>query len=213
MRKYSLFILSFILFFISACKQSDKLPIYGPREAVSKVDASGKLVIDTIYKTIPEFTFLNQDSIETSSKVMQNSIYVADFFFTNCSTICPIMHRNMKTLYDEYFNFEEVKFLSFTIDYKYDKPSVLKKYAQKLGVDNNKWIFMYGPKAEVYNLAEKDYLVAVGEDDAEKDGYIHQGWLVLIDKESRIRGAYDGTDDEQVKKLKADIAILVNEYK
>ncbi len=206
-----LLVISFSLLSLG-CQQADRLPIYGPREAVSKTNANGQVVIDTLYKTIPNFTFLNQDSVATPSTVLDNHIYVADFFFTTCSTICPIMHRNMKTLYDEYFNYDEVKFLSFTIDYKYDKPSVLKKYAKKLGVDDGKWIFMYGPKKEVYELAEKDYLVAVGEDDQEKDGYIHQGWLVLIDKEKRIRGAYDGTDEEQVKKLKADMAILLKEY-
>lgn len=211
-RSFLLLMLSLSLFAL-ACQKSNKLPIYGPREAVTKTDANGKQVIDTLYKTIPEFTFHNQDSVETSSKVLDNHIYVADFFFTSCSTICPIMHRNMKTLYDEYFNYDEVKFLSFTIDYKYDKPSKLKKYAEKLGVEYPKWIFMHGPKKEIYDLAERDYLVAVGEDSNDKDGYIHQGWLVLIDKEKRIRGAYDGTDDKQVQKLKEDMAILINEYK
>lgn len=195
----------------SACSQEKKLPFYGDREAKITTDANGKEVIDTIYKTIPDFKFLNQDSVEVTQDAFKDKIYVADFFFTSCSTICPIMHRNMKTIFDKYKDNKDVMFLSHTIDFKYDKPSVLKKYAQKLGADVPQWQFLYGSKEEVYKLAEKDYLVAVQEDSEATDGYVHQGWLVLIDKYKRIRGAYDGTKTEEVEKLKADMDILLAE--
>ena len=195
----------------SACKQEKKLPIYGDREAKIVKDAAGVEKIDTVYKTIPNFKFLNQDSIEVTQDAFKNKIYVADFFFTSCSTICPIMHRNMKTIFDKYKGNRDVMFLSHTIDFKYDKPSVLKKYAQKLGADVPQWQFLYGNKEEVYKLAEKDYLVAVQEDSAATDGYVHQGWLVLVDKHKRIRGAYDGTKTEEVEKLKKDMDILLAE--
>jgi len=194
-----------------ACTQEKKLPIYGDRQAKIVKDASGVEKIDTIYKTIPDFKFLNQDSVEVTQDAFKNKVYVADFFFTSCTTICPIMHRNMKTIFDKYQSNPDVMFLSHTIDFKYDLPSKLKSYAKKLGVDDKKWIFAYGTKDEVYKLAEKDYLVAVQEDSTATDGYIHQGWLVLIDKHKRIRGAYDGTKTEEVEKLKNDIGILLAE--
>ena len=203
--------LVFLLLFGLACTPNKKLPFYGDREARVTKDANGNEKIDTIYKTIPDFAFLNQDSVLVTQDTFKDKIYVADFFFTSCTTICPVMHRNMKLLYDEYHKNDEVMFLSHTIDFKYDTPAVLKKYAQKLGVDGPKWQFLYGNKDEVYKLAEKDYLVAVQEDSTSPDGYIHQGWLVLIDKHKRIRGAYDGTQDTDVAKLKEDMAILLAE--
>lgn len=104
-------------------------------------------------------------------------------------------------------------FLSHTIDFKYDKPSVLKKYAQKLDVYDPKWQFVYGPKDSIYTIAEKSYLVAVQVDSNDREGYVHQGFLVLIDKDRRIRGAYDGTNPEQVEQLRKDIPVLLDEYK
>jgi len=198
---------------ITACNNNKKLPIYGNREAVTVKDENGNDKIDTIYQTIPSFKLLNQDSVYITQDTFKGKVYVADFFFTSCSTICPTMHRNLKTVYDEYKNNPDVMFLSHTIDFKYDKPSVLKKYAAKLGVDASKWQFVYGNKEEVYHLAEHDYLVAVQEDSTAKDGYIHQGWLVLIDKEKKMRGAYDGTKADQVEQLKKDISTLLAEEK
>ncbi|WP_129715768.1 SCO family protein [Pedobacter sp. SYP-B3415] len=190
---------------LASCQQSAKLPVYGSRDV-----EPGKT--DTIYKTIPAFSFLNQDSVAFTQENLKGKIYVADFFFTSCSSICPVMHRNMKTIYDAYKGNPEIMFLSHTIDAKYDKPWRLKKYAQKLGVDDKQWQFVWGEKKDVYAIAEKDYLVAVQEDSTARDGFIHQGWLVLIDPDKRIRGAYDGTLPEQTAKLKDDIAVLMKEY-
>lgn len=197
----------------SACKQERKLPFYGERHAETVKDAAGVEKIDTVYQTIPAWSFLNQDSVITTNKATDGKVYVADFFFTSCTTICPTMHRNLITVYNDFKANPDVMFVSHTIDFKYDKPHVLKKYAQKLGVDGPKWLFLYGTKDSVYTLAEKNYLVAVGEDNTAKDGYIHQGYLVLIDKDRRIRGAYDGTKADQVAQLKKDIPVLLAEYK
>lgn len=196
-----------------ACNFDKKLPIYGQREARIIKDANGNEQVDTVYQTIPAFKFLNQDSTYLTQDAFKGKIYVADFFFTSCTTICPTMHRNLKTVYEQYLDNPNVMFLSHTIDFKYDKPSVLKNYAKKLGIDTKKWAFVYGPKEEVYNLAEKSYLTVVEEDKTAPDGYIHQGWLVLIDKQKRMRGAYDGTKEEQVAKLKEDIKTLLAEEK
>jgi len=207
----TLSLLSVVL--IASCTQEKRLPFYGERHAEVKKDASGKEQIDTVYQTIPNWSFLNQDSIVTTNAITDGKVYVADFFFTSCTTICPTMHRNLMTLYNEFKTNPDVMFLSHTIDFKYDRPYILKKYAQKLGAESPKWEFLYGTKDSVYTLAEKSYLVAVGEDSTAKDGYIHQGYLVLVDKDRRIRGAYDGTKPEQVEQLKKDIPILLAEYK
>ncbi len=201
-----------ILIGLGACNNVHKLPILGPREAIMKT-VGGKKIIDTIYKTIPDWEFYNQDSTLVNQNTVKGKIYITDFFFTSCNTICPTMHRNLKIIYDAFKNNNNVIFLSHTIDYKYDKPSKLKKYAEKLGVDTQKWVFVWGEKNKIYSLAEKDYLVAVQEDSKAVDGYIHQGWLVLVDKEGRLRGAYDGTKTEEVEKLKKDLNTLLDEYK
>ncbi|GAA3961873.1 hypothetical protein GCM10022246_13860 [Pedobacter ginsengiterrae] len=198
---------------LSSCQQDKKLPFYGERHAETIKDAAGVEKIDTVYQTIPNWAFLNQDGVLTTNKITDGKIYVADFFFTSCTTICPTMHRNLMTVYKDFKTNPDVMFVSHTIDFKYDKPSVLKKYAQKLGVDGAKWQFLYGSKDSVYTLAEKNYLVAVGEDSTAKDGYIHQGYLILVDKNRRIRGAYDGTKEDQVEQLKKDIPVLLAEYK
>lgn len=211
MKKLFLPALAVFILAITACTNNKKLPIYGEREAKITKDANGNDKVDTIYQTIPAFSLLNQDSTLITQDAFKGKVYVADFFFTSCTTICPTMHRNLKTVYEQYKDNPEVMFLSHTIDFKYDKPSVLKKYVQKLGVDARKWQFVYGTKEQVYNLAEHNYLVAVQEDSTARDGYIHQGWLVLIDKEKRMRGAYDGTKTEEVEKLKKDITTLLAE--
>lgn len=209
----SVSLLAAVVLFISSCQGDKKLPILGPRSAETVKKPDGSTSIDTVYKTIPAFSFLNQDSVPVTQDTFKDKIYIADFFFTSCTTICPTMHRNMKEIFEKYKDNPEVMYLSHTIDFKYDKPSVLKKYARKLGVDNGKWQFVYGSKDSVYKIAEKDYLVAVIEDTTAKDGYIHQGWLVLVDKQKRIRGAYDGTDTKQVAQLMKDIPVLLAEDK
>lgn len=213
MKNFLLPLFTISLLFFTACQNEKKLPIYGQREAKIVKDKAGIERVDTVYQTIPNFSFLNQDSTIITQDTFKGKVYVADFFFTSCTTICPTMHRNLKLVYEDYKNNPAVMFLSHTIDFKYDKPSVLKRYSQKLGVDNSKWQFVYGSKEDIYKLAEKSYLTVVEEDSTATDGYIHQGWLVLIDKQKRMRGAYDGTKTEQVDQLKKDLAILLAEEK
>jgi protein SCO1/2 len=115
----------------ASCKQERKLPFYGERHAETVKDAAGVEKIDTVYQTIPNWSFLNQDSVVTTNKSTDGKVYVADFFFTSCTTICPTMHRNLMTVYNDFKSNPDVMFVSHTIDFKYDKPHVLKKYAQK----------------------------------------------------------------------------------
>jgi len=205
--------LSFSIFvLISACKENRKLPYYGQSEIKEIKKTDGSITVDTVYRTIPDFSFLNQDSILITNKTFKDKVYIADFFFTSCTSICPTMHRNMKSIFEEYKSDQDVMFLSHTIDFKYDKPSKLKKYATKLEVDGDKWQFAYGSKDDIYNIA-KDYLVVVMEDSSQKEKYVHQGWLVLVDKNKHIRGAYEGTNDTAVAQLKKDIQVLLAEQK
>lgn len=183
----------------------------GPREPVEKV-VDGKTVVDTLYQTIPPFRFLNQDSTVITNKDFDGKIYVADFFFTSCTAICPIMHRNMLNVYEEFKGNEEVKLISHSIDSKYDLPYRLKKYSLKLGIEGTQWEFVHGTREEVYGIAQKAYLTSVGEDKEAPGGYIHEGWFVLVDKDKRLRGAYDGTDEKQVEQLIADMHTLLKEY-
>ena len=211
-RIFQTFLLSITILFVSCNSGNKKLPILGEREPVEKI-VNGKTVIDTIYKTIPDFNFMNQDSVMISNQTLQNSIYVADFFFTSCPSICPIMSKNMLDVYNKYKGNEEVKFLSHTIDPKHDTIPVLKKYASKLGVDSKQWNFVYGDKESIFKIAKEGYMNFAAEDNKAPGGITHSGYFLLIDKEKRVRGAYDGTQELQVKQLMEDMDVLLNEYK
>jgi len=194
------------------CKdKSKRLPFLQMEVAEKMVD--GKKVPDTSFRTIPDFKLRNQDSTIVTAKDFDGSIYVADFFFTSCPTICPVMHRNLLKIYKKYEGNPEVKFASHTIDVKYDTPFRMKTYASKLGVKGTQWEYLWGSRDEIYALAERNYLVAAQEDNKAPGGFVHQGYLILVDKEKRIRGAYDGVQDKDVAKLMKDMDILLAEYK
>lgn len=199
-----------LLLCVACQSNNDKLPYIGNREAVEK-EIDGKKVTDTIYHTIPDYSLLNQDSVLISSKKFDNKIYVANFFFTHCPSICPTMQRNLLKAYQKYKNDDRIAFLSHSIDFKYDQPHVLKEYATKLGVDNDQWQFVTGTKAEIYGLADQ-YFVYSKEDSTVAGGYDHSGYLVLIDHNKHVRGAFDGTNDEQVEDLLKAIEVLFKEY-
>jgi len=199
-----------IVLLYTACNTNDNkttLPIYGNKDTVTKV-IDGKAIVDTIYQTLPAFKFVNQYGDSITNKSLKGDIYVADFFFTTCPSICPIMHRNMLTIYEEFKNVPDFKIISHTIDPKHDSVTVLKAYADKLGIKGNSWWLLQGKKEETYQLGEKNYLVAVKQDDGTPGGFVHQGWFVLVDKQQRIRGYYDGTVAKEVEKLVADIKTL-----
>jgi protein SCO1/2 len=207
-------LLYFALFFIvlqSCSNQSDiELPILGNREPVERI-VDGKTIVDTIYQTIQPFSYFNQDSISVTEKDFDGKIYVADFFFTSCNSICPIMHRNMLDVYKKFKDNPKVKFLSHSIDIKYDLPSRLKIYATKLGLEGNQWEFVHGSRDSIFNIAAKNYLVSAFEDSSDPQGLVHQGWFILVDTKKQLRGAYDGTKADQVKLLMEDMDKLLLE--
>ena len=197
------------LVLISGC-ESKKLPYYGEQEVIKKV-VDGKEVEQTIYPVIPDFSFINEDGEVVTEKDFKNKVYVADFFFVTCPTICPVMKKNMLKVYNEYKENPEVKILSHTIDPEHDTPEVLKKYATDLGVSGKMWQFVTGDKEKIYDIGQKHYMVSALEDSSQAGGYIHSGAFVLIDKDRHIRGMYDGTTEEGTAKLIQDLAVLLKE--
>lgn len=200
------YIAALIFLVVAACSTSErdeKLPIFGHR----MVEGS-----DTIYHTIADFQFVDQDSNIVTQDTFRDKIYVADFFFTSCRTICPIMKTQMLRVYDSIKSDPDVLLLSHTIDPEYDTVGLLHDYANRLGVESNKWHFVTGNQEDIFNIAQTSYFAAALADDTEPDGFIHSGAFLLVDKDRRIRGKYDGTKDDDVDRLLRDIATLKREY-
>ena len=187
------------------CNSAEKpLPIFGEREVVGG---------DTVYHTIADFQFVNQDSVVVTHETFKGKIYVADFFFTTCRTICPIMKTQMARVNDAVKDMPDVLILSHSIDPEYDTVGLLHDFAERLGAKSDKWFFVTGkPRDYVFDIAQTSYFSTALEDKTEPDGFIHSGAFLLIDKERRIRGKYDGTKEDDVNRLLADIQRLENEY-
>ena len=192
------------LLFLVSCvaRKESPLPIFGEREVIGN---------DTVYHTIADFSFLDQDSAIVTHETYKDRIYIADFFFTSCRTICPIMKTQMLRVYDSIQNDPEVLLLSHTIDPEYDTVGLLRDFASRLGVKSSKWHFVTGEKETIYKIAQTSYFSTALEDKTEPDGFIHSGAFLLIDKERRIRGKYDGTKEDDVNRLLADIQRLKKE--
>jgi protein SCO1 len=191
---------------IASCQEKKSLPFLGPKDT-HLVD--GK--VDTIYHQIPPFRFLNQDSTWVSEKDMSGKIYVADFFFTSCPTICPKMKTQLLRIYERYASNDQIRILSHSIDPTFDTPIVLKQYAERLQVKAPRWNMLTGDKAAIYKLGEKSYMVTAQEDKNEAGGFVHSGAFILVDKNRHVRGIYDGTQETEVNHLIEDIEILLQE--
>jgi len=183
------------------------LPIFGPQSYESK---NGKT--DTTYHTIADFKFVNQNGDTVTQENFKNSVYVTDFFFTTCHTICPIMTTKMNSIYIKFKGNDEVKFLSHTVDPEIDTVAQLNRYALKYNADPKQWIFVTGDKKALYDIARTSYFLDAQEGDGGPDDFIHTQNFALIDKNKRIRGYYDGTDSIQVAQLMKDIDLLLAEY-
>ena len=210
--RISVLIFLIVISFASCNTGEKKLPILGERDWTTKT-IDGKEIVDTIYNSIPPFSFVNQNGDTISENIVKNKIYVADFFFTTCPTICPVMKRQMLKVYDQYKANKDVMILSHTIDPEHDTPQVLNKFANDLGITGNQWQFLTGPKEKTYEIGLKNYMVVAKEDKTAEGGFLHSGAFILVDKNKHVRGIYDGTTEEGTKKLIADIQILLDEYK
>lgn len=211
----SVFILSIGLILISCGSKNNnsitqkRLPYLGEPAIVSS-EVNGKLEIDSIFPTIPKFSFINQNGDTITKEDFNNKIYIADFFFTTCPTICPKMKSELLRVYEKFQTNNEVSILSHTIDPDHDSVKVLKDYAERLKVIAPSWHFVTGNRDSIYTIAES-YLASAEEDASAPGGFVHSGALILIDKNKFIRGIYDGTKSEEVDKLISDIPILLNE--
>ncbi len=192
-------------------KATDEFPIMGRKTFVER-EVDGQIVTDTLDHTIPDFKLLNQDSNWVSNQSFEGKVYVADFFFTSCPTICPVMKKEMLRVYEAYKDNDEVAIISHTIDPEYDTIALLKDFAERLNVEAPKWNFVTGEKAEIYELGQKGYMVTALEDEDAEGGFIHSGAFILVDKDRQIRGAYDGTKAEDVDRLIIDIQKLLATY-
>ncbi|PLK43442.1 SCO family protein [Emticicia sp. TH156] len=186
---------------LGAC-QPKKLPILGERQFING---------DSVYHTIPDFKFIDQDSTVVTNQTYKNKIYVADFFFTTCPTICPIMKTQLLRVYEKFKDNPEVGILSHTIDPRHDSVAVLKAYAKRLGVDGKFWHFVTGERDKIYEMGQKEYYVTAGEDSTAAGGIIHSGAFILVDKNRRVRGMYDGTKEKDVSRLIKDMGTLLKE--
>jgi protein SCO1/2 len=197
------------LAFLFSCKTEKKetassflLPILGQKKLNNK---------DTIYHTIAPFSFVNQYGDTITESITKDKYYVANFFFATCQSICPRMNTQMGRVQDSFKNDSEIIFLSHTVNPINDTIEVLAEYALKYGAIKNKWHLFTGEKSKLYDIGKKSYLINAVEDDGSEEGFIHSEFLLLIDKQKRIRGTYDGTDSIMVNKLIEDIKLLKTE--
>jgi protein SCO1/2 len=206
----SVFSIICITLFYFALRQKKNLPIYNPS------DVNPELVDSTVqyikkYHAISDFSFTNQNGKTITQKDYEGKIYVADFFFTTCGSICPIMTTNMVDVQKTFLNNPKVMLLSHTVFPEIDSVSVLKAYAVKKGVDDRKWNLVTGDKKEIYTLARKSYLAVKLGKPSELYDMVHTENFVLVDTKRRVRGFYDGTKKEEIQRLIEDINFLLNE--
>ncbi len=185
------------------CKtNNDELPYLG-----QSMIENGK----EIHHYVGKFKHYNQDSIQMTNESLKEYIYVTDFFFTSCPSICPKVKKQMLKIYNEVKNDPQIKLVSFSIDPKRDTVKKLKLYADNLGIDHNKWYFLTGDKDETLALANS-YFVAAFEDASAPGGFDHSGKIILVDKEGHVRSFSEGTDSEDTPKIIADIKKLSLSY-
>lgn len=201
---FLMFILFLFLTLNCSKVESTPLPILGNRETLE--DGTIK------YHSIPPFSFIDQDSMPFTEKSVENKIYVVDFFFISCPSICPMVSRQMLRVYDQYLKEDKLMFVSFSIDPKRDTVERLANYAKNLGVNTKKWSFVTGKKESIFDIAKDYFSIAIENEDA-PGGFDHSGRLILVDEENHIRSFCDGTDPKSVDGFIQDIQKLLNETK
>ena len=206
-----LFSIVVIPIFYHLLKVDSRLKIYNP------ADVNPRLVHESILHvqknhTIADFKLINQNGDTITNNEYEGKIYIADFFFTRCQNICIAMAYNMSELQEYYKNDDDILFLSHSVTPEIDSISVLKEYANNKGVIDGKWNVTTGRKKHIYELARKSYFAVLDEGNGDENDFIHTEQFILVDKERRIRGFYDGTDKNEMKKLKEDVVLLKEEY-
>lgn len=188
------------------------LPIYQPAMVNTEM-VDSTIQYKKKYHKIADFSLINQNGETITQDSYKDKIYVADFFFTTCQTICPIMTDHMVLIQKEITNDEDIMLLSHTVTPEIDSVAQLKKYALKKGVVDTKWNLVTGDKKQIYSLARKSYLAVKTDGTGDEFDMIHTENFMLIDKKRQIRGFYDGTNSDDISRLLEDIEILKEEYK
>ena len=208
---FSLISLVIIYFIYDALQPNKRLPVYQP-SMVNPELVDSTLHFKKKYHTIANFELINQNGDTITEQDYEGKIYVADFFFTTCPTICPIMTKNMATIQGSILDEDDVLLLSHSVTPQIDSVPQLKKYALEKGVVDAKWNLVTGDKRQIYELARKSYLAVKTDGDGGPFDMIHTENFILVDKEKRIRGFYDGTNPDEIKKLLEDLTVLKNAY-
>jgi len=190
------------LLILSCSKPVKKLPVLSKYKVVNG---------DTVYQKIPHFVFTDQDNQMFDSNKLKGQVHVADFFFTSCPGICPVMTSQMQRLQEMTTDFPAFKMVSFSVDPTRDTPEKLKEYAISHKADLNRWVFLTAPEDSIYHVGIDGYYLGMQKDSTEPGGYMHSGRFVLVDKNALIRGYYDGTNSHDVGRLKDDLAALLKE--
>ncbi len=175
--------------------------LYSCKPAVQDLPYLGRnKIVDgqEVRHQIRSFNFIDQDSIPFNAEVLKGQVYLADFFFTSCPSICPRVMKNMLRVQEKYKGTPNFKLVSFSLDPKRDTPARMKKYAENIGADLSMWHFVHGPKDSIMTIANEDYYVPAFEDPDAPGGFDHSGKLLLIDGNGHLRGFAEGTEDEDV---------------
>lgn len=218
-KKYKIFaivlaILSVIIvsIFYSILKPKRVLPIYQPSEvSLELVDST--IQYKSKYHKIADFSLINQNGETITQDTYKGKIYVADFFFTTCQTICPIMTDHMREIQEEIKNDSDIMLLSHSVTPEIDSVEQLKRYAKLKGVDDTKWNLVTGDKKQIYKLARQSYMAVKTAGTGDQYDMIHTENFMLIDKKRQIRGYYDGTQRDEIERLLEDISVLKEEKK
>jgi protein SCO1/2 len=195
-----------ILFFVNTNDQKPlrTLPYFGKK----RHQAAG----DTNYHAVKAFSFINQYNETVTQQNVSGKIYVTDFFFTTCQSICPVMSTQLERVYKEFYNNNDVMILSHTVNPEEDSVAVLLRYADQHKVNNKQWLFLTGDKKQLYDLARQGYLLNAEEGNGGAEDFIHTQNFALVDREKHLRGFYDGTDSIEVTRLINDMHLLLDEY-
>jgi protein SCO1 len=207
--RFSFFIILSLFVLSCSTKKKKVLPYIGNFDIEYRM-IDGVEIADTVYPKMIPFEFFNEDSVKITNADFEGKVWIADFFFTTCPTICPTMTKNLKWLNEETDDLkEQVQFLSITINPNHDQPSVLKKYKNHHKIEATNWSFLTGEEAFTHQLGIDHFQIFAGQDAAAAGGYAHSGAFTLIDKEGYVRGVYLGTEIEHVEQLEKDLRKLL----
>jgi protein SCO1 len=191
-------------------RDTGSLPVYRPSQINPRlVDSDQRATTNPHF--IRDFTLINQKGDTISAAAVSDKVYIANFFFVRCPTICPLMTSNLAAIHKKFKHRADFLILSHTVTPDYDTPGVLWNYSEKYDADQDKWLFLTGDKKEIYDLARRSYFAVLDHGDGEMQDFIHTENIVLIDKRRRIRGFYDGTSSKELTKMRSDIEKLLEE--